>query len=243
MEQWYYSQDGQQLGPISEEELRRLLEEGSLSSESLLWCEGMPEWLAADEIERLSPLKDEGQQLVVSHDLPRWHYEPSGEQARPWVRYWARGFDISLFGIGIGVLLGLFYAPALEINDAVLGIIIVFIYIFAEALMLTIWGITPGKALLKVRLRNGDDSRLTYAQAMSRSFKVWLYGLGCGLPIVKLITHINAYNKLNTDGITSWDAEGGYTVSHQEIGAWRLILAVLVLAAVVAVMIYGQMEG
>lgn len=49
--QWKYIQQGQVMGPVSEEQLKAQLASGSLSWEDLVWREGMPDWAMA----RLAP--------------------------------------------------------------------------------------------------------------------------------------------------------------------------------------------
>ena len=41
---FYYSLNGQQTGPVSEEQLRQMVATGSLKAETLVWREGMAEW-------------------------------------------------------------------------------------------------------------------------------------------------------------------------------------------------------
>jgi GYF domain 2 len=47
-EQWYAHIDGQNVGPIEEDELRMLAASGRLLPDSLIWKNGMSEWLAAE---------------------------------------------------------------------------------------------------------------------------------------------------------------------------------------------------
>jgi uncharacterized RDD family membrane protein YckC len=42
---WFYSRDGKQLGPVSELELTRLVDEHVVVADSLVWHAGMAEWL------------------------------------------------------------------------------------------------------------------------------------------------------------------------------------------------------
>jgi hypothetical protein len=44
MNGWYYGSQGQQSGPVSEMELRRLLATGVLTQQTLVWRDGMEEW-------------------------------------------------------------------------------------------------------------------------------------------------------------------------------------------------------
>lgn len=41
---WFYEKNGEQCGPVSENELKALFESGAIHPQSLLWCEGMPDW-------------------------------------------------------------------------------------------------------------------------------------------------------------------------------------------------------
>lgn len=56
---WYYSLYDQHEGPVSEDELRALLEARTLTPQSLIWREGMPEWLPLEQTE-----------LAAQFDLP-----------------------------------------------------------------------------------------------------------------------------------------------------------------------------
>jgi len=41
---WYYADDGQQTGPITEEELEALVKSGKIADQTLVWQEGMANW-------------------------------------------------------------------------------------------------------------------------------------------------------------------------------------------------------
>jgi uncharacterized RDD family membrane protein YckC len=43
---WYYASHGTQQGPASEEQLAQLVREGAVSGSTLIWKDGMPDWLA-----------------------------------------------------------------------------------------------------------------------------------------------------------------------------------------------------
>src|SRR5690242_7201802 len=42
--QWFYAEGNQQRGPVSDEQLEELVRLGKLTSESLVWREGMSNW-------------------------------------------------------------------------------------------------------------------------------------------------------------------------------------------------------
>jgi uncharacterized RDD family membrane protein YckC len=41
---WYYTRDDEQNGPVSEGEFQEFVELGVITSETLVWCQEMPEW-------------------------------------------------------------------------------------------------------------------------------------------------------------------------------------------------------
>jgi hypothetical protein len=51
---WFYSKNGQQLGPISDEEIVNLSKSGGLTATDLVWKEGMPDWKPWREVSLLS---------------------------------------------------------------------------------------------------------------------------------------------------------------------------------------------
>ncbi len=53
-DQWHYSKEGQQFGPVPLEVLKSLLSSGQLQPTDLVWTEGMAEWAAANTVPQLS---------------------------------------------------------------------------------------------------------------------------------------------------------------------------------------------
>ncbi|MBL6691807.1 MAG: RDD family protein [Pseudomonadales bacterium] len=163
---------------------------------------------------------------------------------RPWVRYWARMFDIYIFSLIVGVFLGLTYPEALETsNDLLLGVVFMFVWVFVESILLTVAGTTPGKALLKVKLIKPDGNEIRFNEALSRSFRVWWRGMGVGIPLVALFTMTNAYNNLKINGVSSWDKDGAFFVSHEKIGWVRVLVAIVFFIMFLGLIVLGSAEG
>ena len=53
--QWYYSNNGSQLGPVSTEVLKGMIADGRVKSTDLVWRERMPDWLPVSLISELTP--------------------------------------------------------------------------------------------------------------------------------------------------------------------------------------------
>lgn len=197
----------------------------------------MSEWKPAGEI---SAFQASPYAPPISNDLPEADlsgYEASGSQIRPWARYWARSFDYLAFCLLVGAV-GVFIWPEIdEMNDTLLGGVLLLLYNFVEPIMLSTIGTTPFKALLRIRVRNNDGSKPSYFGALSRTFSVWLRGQGVGIPVAALVTSIMSYSRLKNDGITSWDQSGGFTVSHQTIQWWRWLVLLFLFVGFVAMMV------
>lgn len=50
---WYYLQENEQVGPVSREDLMRLLQEGTLAPDVFVWSEGLAQWQPASAIPEL----------------------------------------------------------------------------------------------------------------------------------------------------------------------------------------------
>lgn len=51
--QWYYSKNGTQLGPVSQDELASKVASGEVSSSDLVWKDGMADWIPASQVAEL----------------------------------------------------------------------------------------------------------------------------------------------------------------------------------------------
>ena len=55
MASWYYLKGEEQVGPVSGQELKDLVASGELVAETLVWKEGMSEWVSANRVSGLFP--------------------------------------------------------------------------------------------------------------------------------------------------------------------------------------------
>ena len=164
----------------------------------------------------------------------------------PWSRFFARYLDLLLFALLLAALILLvgpeFLDEITQLNDAAFGILIMAAWIPFEAILLSSWGTTPGKAALGITLKTVNGDKLTFADAMRRSISVWARGVGCGLPIINLITAWWAYRKLQKTGTTSWDTVVHTEVFHAPTSTLRGVVVVLVLFGLMALIAYGNLK-
>jgi uncharacterized RDD family membrane protein YckC len=215
-------------GPYSLEQLQDMLDGGAVTFDDIVWVEGTEGWIPLNEIEGiyLRPSPELGGALVEE-----------GPQTRPWVRYWARSIDIALICIIVGIPIGAVLPDELNnrLVDQLIQFLAMTLWIPIEAALIATFGCTPGKALLRVRVSNKNGSNLSFGQALSRSFGVWLMGLGTGLiPLVTLVTSLFAYNRLSKKGVTTWDRDGRFMVTHRKVGIVRTLIAIGIFAVIIA---------
>jgi hypothetical protein len=48
---WYYSDGSTRQGPVSETELASMISTGTLHTRSLVWAEGMPDWVEVGKLD------------------------------------------------------------------------------------------------------------------------------------------------------------------------------------------------
>lgn len=53
---WYFSKNGMQLGPVTQEELSEKAKSGEVSSSDLVWKEGLPDWIPLGQVPEFQSL-------------------------------------------------------------------------------------------------------------------------------------------------------------------------------------------
>ncbi|HEY2584616.1 MAG TPA: RDD family protein [Tepidisphaeraceae bacterium] len=157
---------------------------------------------------------------------------PAFDAPRPWRRWAARWIDETLALIVWTALLAAvapFTAPSMLTRLVLLFAIFPAAFVVIEAAMLYGFGATPGKALFGVIVRDPDGAVLSFGRALHRSFRVFVQGIGMGLPVLSLCTVLSAYFSLHDGGVTAWDRAGRFSVTHRPIGLAQRLTALLIL--------------
>ncbi len=186
---WFYANAGIQLGPVEDAELDRLVGQGIVRGDTLVWNEGMPAW----------------QPLGVVRGWPNAG-APAGappiagsvRYAGFWIRFLARFIDgmilgvanliirIPLFavlGLGMGFGRGFsrfgsggFFAPAAIGLFGVSTLISIVLAAAYEVYFVSTRGATPGKMALGLKIVRVDGSPVPTDLALGRYFAQWLSG-------------------------------------------------------------------
>ncbi len=239
---WFFMSEGEKEGPVSRDELQELLDSGEIDPTTKVWTESIEGWSPISELEHFNMATlDETPTIamVKKIDYPR---ETDVERVlpRPWVRFWARMIDYSLFALVLAFALGFFHFT-MAFFQPLLGMLLIFLWIFVETILIATWGTTPGKWMLKTTVQDENHHRLSFSDALNRSFSVWWIGVGAGLPIISIITMIVAAVKLSNTGTTSWDRQNKYRIFHGKIGVVRTLIVILYFFAFFTFITWGQM--
>jgi uncharacterized RDD family membrane protein YckC len=223
MSDWWYAVNDERLGPVRAKELKALLARGEVNNETMVWQQGMDVWVPLSDTQLVPPRLSQQERARRMLALPA---------ANRWARFVARCFDLwletVLFMGLIGFILGRYSATYLEWTtwpyfSHVFGIASVPISFLLDAIVYAIFGNTPGKALLGLKVTDSIGEPLTFIQYLRRNMAVWYSGLGLGLPIVTLITMANQGGALKEGHQASYDETTGYRVRTKKWNVFRFI--------------------
>lgn len=157
----------------------------------------------------------------------------------PWQRFWARCLDVALADLAATTLLSLvFHFSALTIYSSfatVVSTVLAWLVIFvAEPTFLALWGTTPGKWLLGLRLEDDYGRKLTWGAGFLRCWGVLVTGFGLYIPIYSLWRHWKCYKVCQEGEPLSYDQENRYYSRVGERWYLRALIAVAVTLALAA---------
>ena len=104
-----------------------------------------------------------------------------------------------------------------------------------EPLSLHLWGTTPGKALLGMRLAGMDGKNLPYSEGVTRYLMMLWMGLGFYIPILSLVMILRSAWRCWKEEPQPWDDGVAYTAKP-----FRLRYAASLILTVLLVLIVGE---
>ncbi len=118
----------------------------------------------------------------------------------------------------------LFYEPWFRFAETAISILVL---IPVNAILIGAARMTPGKFLFGVRVCRRDGRSLGFPAALLREIRVWIIGMGLGIPLVSLFTMWAAKTHLEDNGTTSWDRDGRHVVYYRVDGGLQTLLAIV----------------
>lgn len=205
------------------------------------------------------PIANTQQNATTPQTLPPrlWLTSP----VSPWRRFGARFFDNSLYAIlvfgALGAIVGSvegpdqsseFFASPAFTNPLFANMVALVVAIIPSSLVLGLTGTSLGKWLFSLRVVDGQGAPIGIKRALTREFTIFVSGLGFGIPIVSLVTMINARSALLKSGHTSWDNDPQLSVvmyrKYDLITVIKIIVGtVLVIALILVSSILSKLGG
>lgn len=148
--------------------------------------------------------------------------------AKPWRRLVAREIDVFLMAVVVLLIIGA-AAPNILIyaEKPVACLPLLIVALMLNALVLTIFGNSPGRKILGIYARPiSVKERPGLLWNIKREARVWLFGLGIGFPLAALITMFLSFRSVRARGSTGYDI-GIAFVEERPIGLARKVFAIL----------------
>lgn len=176
--------------------------------------------------------------------IPRVPLDAGDDRPRPWRRFFAKTVDLTI-ATTVALLIVDMAGPFLGFGHGrsgmsalLVSMTSLLIWAAIEILLLTEFGTTLGRRLYRITIRRDGGTALGFDDAVWRTLRMLVFGLGFGIPIVTIVTQIVAYVRLRGSGRTSWDRKGGLRVTQGPMSAVRwcgAIAATLGLIAAAAI--------
>ncbi len=142
----------------------------------------------------------------------------------PWRRFFARSLDFFIYSalwlIFLSVVMNVNIANRSTGEDLLDGIITMLLMVFIEPAMLSHFGTTVGKWILGLSVSDNDDRRLSYSEALSRTWKVLCRGMGLNIPFYNLVRQWKSYKACNEGEILDWECYS--TIVLRDEKSWRI---------------------
>ena len=239
--QIYIAPGGVREGPLSIFQVEERIRAGELTSDTLGWHDGLEEWKPVSD---LSPFQGLFERIKVEEAVElsesiRAAHDQSDEissEIRPWIRFVARLCDqmlmlhLTVAFVWLGESLGWF-----EVDYRVvmrLPAVLLLAWVGIESYLLSIYGTTPGKAFVGLRVEKLNGSIPSFAEGFRRSLSVLVIGMGMGLVGVQQVAQIIHFFIVRKTGEAFWDRGLGLRVCYTRLPWWRIIMPLAALGLV-----------
>lgn len=225
--QWWYADKDKKHGPVTETELQRLLQQGKISTKTLVWAEGNDNWEALGEVEALQGLIP----MVPPPIPPKPPLDPlTLPMANRWPRFFARIFDVwwelMLVSFAVAWVLGRTSPGFVEWiqkpqSNTLYGLMCLPAAFLLDAVIYRLFGNTPGKAILGLRVSSFRAEALSFNRYFKRNMGVWGNGLAVGFPLLNLFAMASQSRRIGRGAPASYDVATADCVRASPAGWFR----------------------
>lgn len=223
---WWFERDGRRVGPVTADELGAHVLALDVTPDTLVWRSGMSDWLRMDAVPELAALR---QTVRLATGGPR---------------YLARLVDIVFVFTLSGAVYSLIFAlymgtspmSAFPDNPWLMPIVITGSQPLLDALIAAVFGNTPGKALLGIRVIDGRGKPLSFVRYFLRNLLVGSFATGFGIGIFGIAAQAWQFVRVKRGEPTVYDAWINGRVLGRPVSAGKI--ARCVLAAVASIVLW-----
>ena len=150
----------------------------------------------------------------------------------PWRRYFARNIDTGIYGSLWSAVVGFVFNVNLRQSSfwAFLDLAVVIVMmLLLEPLLISLFATTPGKAIFGIKVTAQDGRKLTYSEALDRTWGLFSKGMGYSIPIYNLVCVWRGYKMCKQGKTMPWDEEISFTI--KDTRWWRSAVYILALIA------------
>ncbi len=182
--EWHYSINGNQAGPVSAEEFQNLVASGVIQPSTLVWREGMSDWLPYASVMGGAPTSG----MAPTYAAP---YAQRGYDDFEYAGFWIRFGGLLLDGIFLGIVqiairtifiqsgmvptFGEPTQPDHALGEMILSLINLAIgVIYATYFLGSKFQATPGMMICRIRIIVDDGTDCSYLRAFGRYFAAFL---------------------------------------------------------------------
>lgn len=213
-------ENGEKEGPFQDYQIRSMIGEGRIVSDTRIWHEDAEGWQKISEVDRFASAF-----ALKSAEPP-----PLPEEQAPvklWERLGARWFDLILYNFLMLLIFKIggrpFLADPQSESGGMMIILMLLPVIIIEGVLLSSFGRTPGKYLLGLTVTDREGQFLTTGAATIRAMRVWVLGMGMRHPFLMIIGHAVSLWLVKKKGAPLWDLAMGYQVRAEPLGTPKVV--------------------
>lgn len=180
-------------------------------------------------------------------NLPPELTEDTIPRARvPWRRFLARQLDLLIYYLVWQSILVMGYDVNIlqqDVFGTIRDVLMVYLLMLVlEPFMLSRFGTTPGKWLMDLWVTDGEDRRLSYGAALSRTQTVIWKGMGADIPIYHLVRLWKSYQTCKAGEILDWDRGSDAVITLHDKKRWYMAPRCIIFLAVFAMLFVARVK-
>ena len=174
---------------------------------------------------------------------PEVFSEPIEHESHPWRRYFARYLDYRIIAAGLNVLFVVILRIRPFHSNAItaLNYTAYFLTVPILAALLCVFGTTPGKWSMGIRLESIHGGKLSGGEALYREGKILWHGFGLFIPILEIWRQYRSYQHEKNGIMQPWNEDT--EIIHEEWSVCRKCVAALIFIVSLSLSLYAGFDA